>query len=290
MTQTQIRLRARARHRRVGPGGLVPIAVAGALLATPAVGAAVPAPAPATPEPSPDRHAGAGSECNVEENRPTRHDCVTHLTMDASSPAFDESFLLALNDPIEYFRYESRWKPASLVDAPVIPYLRPPVLGGLRDRFVNADPFDDTLLFTAVAAGGGLLATWRFMTLSTDASIVYAKQRYAPNLVHSTEERDPEANRNYGFAQFGSARQLRARLAPWTPLALEYRAGILDLRRDGRYYADREQSAALRWAPLDLGPVRIGVSWQWYQRDHGIRRDGDSFHLRLVRTGLFVEL
>jgi len=56
------------------------------------------------------RTASIGGACNVEENRATRHDCVTHVRMTSDSPYYEESFLLAMNDPIEYFRYDSRVK------------------------------------------------------------------------------------------------------------------------------------------------------------------------------------
>lgn len=236
------------------------------------------------------RTASLGGACNVEENRATRHDCVTHVRMTSESPYYEESFLLALNDPIEYFRYDSRVKDPRLETAWLTPYARAPVIGGLRDRFVNTDPFDSTLLFTVVAAGTGIRLHQWWGSASGDASLVYVKQRYTPNLIHSSAELDPEANRIYAYAQFGAMRTWRLLLTPLPSLTLGFAAEVLDLRHDGRYFRDREESAWLKWSFVDLDLLKIGFTWQWHDRTHGIRRDGDALHLRLVRTGLFVEI
>lgn len=224
-------------------------------------------------------------ECAVAEARPTTNRCASRFTLEGSSPSYDETFALGFNDPIEYFHYESRWKPLAPWQ-----FFRIPVLGHIRDRFIEQDPFSDSLVFTTNVAGAGLLAQTAFFELFADANLVFLKQRYAPNYIHSDEDSDPENNARYALSHLAVYRSFGAEL---TPFADRIRFGALaqvtELRYRGSYLSDLEKSVFLRAPVLTAGDATFGVSVQYYFRRHAIRFDDGHSQYQFVRGGFLAE-
>jgi hypothetical protein len=159
--------------------------------------------------------------------------------------------------------------------------VRLPVVGYIRDRFLNDDPFDSSLFFTTNYGGAGAQLDAPYARVFADASAVFVKQRYAPNYIHSDIDSDPVNNRIYAIAHAGSYRSLGVELKPVRiGAALE----VTDLVYRGKYMADVERSFYVR-APL----YHVGLSFQWYRRHHTIRFDGKSDEHDLVRGGLLAE-
>jgi hypothetical protein len=162
------------------------------------------------------------------------------------------------------------------------------VLGGLRDRFVDTDPFGSTMLFTATAGGAGLgyFGTW--MRASADASLVYVKQRYAPNAIHSDEPLDAEAEAVFGFARFAGLATARLEVGPLLRTTLGAEATALYVPTDAGTLGDRDLFAYARVDAWSGDGWRVGLSAERYARRQTLRRDGESVGTGLARAGIFM--
>lgn len=225
--------------------------------------------------------------CLLSGTRPTTEACTTRIATASETPAFGEQFTLSLNDPVEFFRFQSRWRPEPVRDAGL--YVLVPVLGDIRDRFIDDDPFNDTLFFTWMIGGAGFEQRLGPAAFYADAGLIHLKLRFAGNYVHTDEEREPALNRLYDFSQMAGASTVGVRAEPWERLRLAAWYARIDLRSRGRTFAEQETNAEVRFDAWRGEASRIGVYLQRYERLNGLRRDGNHDRFKLARLGLYGE-
>lgn len=219
--------------------------------------------------------------------RPSAEACTTRIETSSETPAFSERFTLSLNDPVEFFRFQSRWRPEAVPLGGL--YVLVPVLGDIRDRFLDDDPFNDTLFFTWMVGGAGVERALGPAAIYADAGLIHLKLRYAGNYVHTDEEREPALNRLYDFSQMAGATTAGLRLDLWERLRLAVWYARIDLKSRGRTFAEREANAEARLVAWRGEASRFGLYVQRYQRLNGLRRDGNQDVLELARFGLYGE-
>jgi hypothetical protein len=258
-----------------------------------------------------------GSQCLLLQNRPTTEQCNFRFVVASKSPRYDENFALSINDPIEYFHYTARYAPwqkmngksrkkgsfaRPLADASAMRdlsaqddagthglYLRLPILGHIRDQFIDKDPFNDTLLFTVTAGGAGYFLNLGPLKAGVDTGVVYLKQRFANNYLHSTESLDPETNRIYDFAQFGSLSKASLCLALPHHIKLTGHADFIALKKNGQQFNYQEHGAMLQWSAVRLDGMNFGLSAQYFKRVSGLRNDHKSEGFETARSGIYLE-
>jgi hypothetical protein len=226
--------------------------------------------------------------CMTVGMQPTTRQCTGRLLTRTETPELSEKFTLSLNDPVEFFRFQSRYRPPAAEGTGV--YVLVPVLGDIRDRYVDQDPFNDTLLFTWMIGGVGVeqaFGPWKF---SLDEGLIYVKQRYAGNFVHTDEPREPELNRLYDFAQLAGATSAGLAYAPARWLRVEATYARIDLKSRGKVYDESESSVDVRVVAWRSEDAAFGIYGQRYERVSALRRDGNEEGFRLGRIGVFGEL
>lgn len=220
--------------------------------------------------------------CIAYQARPSKDDCAGRLSIETESPTWVERFRLSLNDPIESFSYAGRYIGRYGL------FLRPPAIGGLRDRFIDTDPFGSTLLFTTVVVGGGIDVAWGPLRLVTSASGVYVKQRFAPNALHSDEALDPEAESTFGFAQFGGLSEASL-VFKTSQVEMEVWASRVDITRDATRLQDEELAWKARLVVVRWRSGAMGMSAERYWRWQTLRRDNGMEHNAVSRAGVYLE-
>lgn len=222
--------------------------------------------------------------CLAAGAQPTSERCNTRLVIETSHVDYTEKFTLSLNDPIEFFRYQSRYQPWGETG----PFLLLPVLGDIRDRFITDDPFSDTLLFTSMIGGGGFHERVGPVSLFADTGLIYLKQRYASNFVHTDVAREPELNELYGFAQFAGASNFGVGVA-YPRWSLNGVYGRIDLKSKGEVYAAEEGGIEAKGVVWRGESQAYGIYGQWYRRVSGLRRDHGEDGIYIGRLGIYGE-
>ncbi len=225
--------------------------------------------------------------CMLSGATPTTERCTTRVVTESETPEFSERFTLSLNDPVEFFRFQSRWRPEVVRDSGI--FVLVPGLGDIRDRFIDDDPFNDTLFFTWMIGGAGFERTVGRATGFADVGLIHLKERYAGNFVHSDEEREPALNRLYDFSQLAGASTVGLRLDPSDRLRLAAWYARIDLKSRGKSFSEQESNLEARLLAWRGESSRLGFYVQRYERLNGLRRDGNQDALRLARFGLFGE-
>ncbi len=223
--------------------------------------------------------------CMVQGARPSTEACTTRFTTETETAEFSEKFTLSLNDPIEFFRYQSRYRPFPEAGL----YLLVPVLGDIRDRFLDQDPFNDTLFFTWAVGGAGYEQKWGPVAVSADAALIYLKQRYSGNYVHTDTPREPALNQLYDFAQFAGATTagINYLFGDRGSIGLKYER--IGLRSRGETYSEEEMSCEARVIAWRGERGAFGLYGQRYERVSGLRRDGKEDGFKMGRFGVFGE-
>ncbi len=223
--------------------------------------------------------------CMVQGAKPSTEACTTRVSTETETAEFSEKFTLSLNDPVEFFRFQSRYRP--FPDGGF--YLLVPVLGDIRDRFLDQDPFNDTLFFTWMVGGAGFEQKWGPVALSGDAGLVYLKQRYAGNYVHTDEPREPALNQLYDFAQFAGATTAGVKYVFGDRGSIGVKYERIDLKSRGEAYSEEETGLEARVIAWRGESAAFGLYAQRYERVSGLRRDGNEDAFRLGRCGVFGE-
>lgn len=93
-------------------------------------------------------------------------------------------------------------------------YYRYPIIGEIRDRFVNQRALKQSMLFTVSAFGLAYKYFKRkYLALHISSDVVYMKQRYGGFLLHTATLEDPEAERLFGFEQWAQSATFSLSLA-----------------------------------------------------------------------------
>lgn len=229
------------------------------------------------------------NECLLVDNLPSHKQCTGQFFIRSSDESFDEEFLLSVNDPIEYFHFQSRYflladstKTRSL-------FVRLPILGRIKDQFIDNDPYSDSLLFTVSVAGIGYVHRWNFVELGVDSSLIYLKQRYAPNYVHSKIPRETRKNALYDFAGYGGLTEVSISFFLPFHVSFIYSTLRIDMEDQGSWYQDLEHSFESKWSMFQNTNIKTGLSGRYFLRANGLRHDRDVDIFETARFGLFLE-
>jgi hypothetical protein len=203
-----------------------------------------------------------GSNCLVSQNNSyeiqEKKFCSFEFSMKNQTNNLREQYILSHNDPIEVFSYEMRlyWKKVD----PITFFVRPPILGGLRDRFIDQVPLQSTLLFTTVVGGIGWEWDTGIYRLSSDMNVIHIRQRYSGNFLHSDVQRNPETNKIFFFDQGAADLRTEGSIGwfEWLTIGSQFR--ILVLQSRNGWLTDRE--------------------WRFDSQLRVYNGDGTDFHLQ----------
>lgn len=228
-----------------------------------------------------------GSQCLWQETyrSPDQSLCSFQFKAIHYSPKIDEVYLLSYNDPIHVFVFDSKYKISDKEEQNYQFYYRPPVLGGMRDRFVDHKPVSDSLLFTTVLLGGGVMWDFWKSQLATDISYLYIKQRYTTLVLDEEEE---QAQQLYAFDQAAVSSRLQM-ITDWNEqITSEIGIYLLTLQYD-EIFQDLERSLDVQWFLMSREGYRLGMSFGYYKREHNLRKDQQLETYQLAKIGAMIE-
>ncbi len=209
--------------------------------------------------------------CNIKPalvKEITSH-CPFVFTTYNRKESYSERYILAINDPVEVFRYDFHYKVYPL-------FFLPPIIGGLRDRFIDNIPTYSKLVFTTVIGGIG----WQYLLpnflFTIDYAVLHLYQRYYGNYLHSDTPIDPVTNKIYGFNQIAQRWQFTALASFLGWLSLEFRSALLLALVDNHWHQDQEMDLQLNGLLLWGGRARWSLFLRTFYRKNDLRFDGQT--------------
>jgi hypothetical protein len=204
------------------------------------------------------------------------------------SAIIEETYILSHQDPIEVFLYESKFTPIQLRSLASPLYIKLPLFGEIRDRFIDNKPNSHTLLFSTSLFGLGFQKKQQNYQFLVDINLLHVKQRYIGNFVHSTISRDAEKNKNFAFDD--PALSLQIELLTHVSSNLQFNITYKRLQiQTQQLFIDQELSALLKFYLKKSVHSRIGLHLTSYKRSNNLRFDHKQQTFQINRAGLFLE-
>ncbi len=238
------------------------------------------------------RNARIALECLVQElgtsNVLGKKYCGLRFETTYDSPKWSEIFLFSHNDPIEVFKFDGRYRIFDDKSRKGHFFILPPVLGGVRDRFIDQKPLGGTLLFTTTIAGLGVEYSF-FIKILSSVSIDHIKQRYAGNFIHTDIPIYPKKNAEYGLDQAAIRGAIRMTVEPFsqTEFSLAYNTLVVPIHN--QIHRDQEIFVDFVFLIPILADCELSLLAKFYARRNNLSRTKDLVDYTVSKIGVGLD-
>lgn len=214
--------------------------------------------------------------------------CPLRFISRHAAPQLLERYTLAHRDSAGVFEYYMLNRLPITIFSKQPFYMRPPILGGLRDRFIDNVPTYSKLLFTTIIAGFGVYTKLAHaINIRIDSSLIHLFQRYLGNFTHTTIPIDTVLNSEYQFDTLAFLTEFNFTVKNIWNSTFEYRLWLL--LADGLRFFDIEHHFNFRHTFYQNKTLKSGVFARFFYRTQNLRQTRISSHFDATTLGIYVD-